>query len=377
MKNILLIGHNDIRLFLKDKVNYFWLIVVPVLFCFFMGFANRGPGSPSSPRPGVLLENQDEGFLGELLMQELIAQGLNVLGPDQANNAERGLRIPSNFTKAVQEREQVKVEFFKTKNSSLESAAMIELRLVRALIAVNAALIQRAIEADGGEVFDAEALKAALEQPNPVQVAVSFAGRRPVPAGFNQSLPGILVMFLMLNLLIFGGASLASERQTGVLKRLVVHPLKRQELVLGKIYGRFLLGLVQALFMLLFGQLVLNVPVFREPVGMVLIVAVYAWVCASFGVLIGATARNPDKIIGLCIMAALLMSALGGCWWPIEIVPDTFKIVAHLVPTGWAMDGFHRLISFGGTSAEIGTELGVLAGFAIVGSIIAGKLLRY
>ena len=71
------------------------------------------------------------------------------------------------------------------------------------------------------------------------------------------------------------------------------------------------------------------------------------------------------------------MSALGGCWWPLEIVPDTFKTLAHLVPAGWAMDAFHRLISFGGSTADIITPPAARVGFGILGSIAATKLLRY
>jgi ABC-type multidrug transport system permease subunit len=110
---------------------------------------------------------------------------------------------------------------------------------------------------------------------------------------------------------------------------------------------------------------------------MLLIVAAYCWTCASFGVLIGATAKNPDKIIGLCILAALLMAALGGCWWPMEIAPQWLQTAAHFVPAGWAMDGFHQLISFGGTFRDIGVEVLALVGFAVAGSLAAGRWLRY
>jgi len=377
MKQILLIAHNDIRMFLRDKVSWFWLIVVPIMFSFFMGFAARGPGKPQDPRPKVLIENRDEGFMGDLLVAELQAQDLFVLSEDQAEEAERGLRIPENFTATVQEKEQARVEFFTVNESRDPSAAMVELRLWRALIAVNAAIVGRALDAGDEAIRDEAALRLVLEQPNPVQVDAKFAGRRPVPVKFNQSLPGNLVMMVMLNLLIFGGTTLAGERQGGMLRRLVVHPIRRHELVWGKIYGRFLLGLVQSAVMLLFGAFVMKVPVFRDPLGMLLIVAAYCWTCASFGVLIGATAKNPDKITGLCILAALLMAALGGCWWPMEIAPQWLQTAAHFVPAGWAMDGFHQLISFGGTFRDIGIELLALVGFAVAGSLAAGRLLRY
>lgn len=377
MKSILVIAHNDIRMFLSEKTNWFWLIVVPLLFSFFMGFIARGPGEAHDPRPRVLIENNDEGFMGDVLVTELKAQDLDVLGADQADDAERGIRIPADFTATVREKEQAKLEFFTLNDTVDPSAAMVELRLWRALVAMNAAVVERAMEAGDEALSDEAGLKLVLERPNNVQVDAKYAGHRPVPVKFNQSLPGNLVMLVMLNLLIFGGASLAGERQEGVLRRLVVHPIHRQELVWGKIYGRFLLGLVQSSVLLLFGGIVLKVPVFNDPLGMLLLVAAYCWTCASFGVLIGATAKNPDKIIGLCILAALLMAAIGGCWWPLEIVPNWLRTASFFVPAGWAMNGFHQLITFGGTFRDIGWDLIALAGFAIAGSLAAGRLLRY
>lgn len=377
MNRILLIGHSDVCMFLREKFSWVWLMVVPILFSFFMGFAARGPGAPADPRPGVLIENRDEGFLGALLVTELQAQDLHVMGEDQADQAERGVRIPPDFTARVQRKEQARVEFFNLKDSQDPSAAMIELRLLRALVAVNAALVERAVDSGDEALANEAALRLVLERTNAVAVNASYAGRRPVPVKFNQSLPGNLVMMVMMNLLIFGGSSLAGERQGGVLRRLVVHPIRRRELVWGKIYGRFLLGLAQSTVMLVFGAVVLKVPVFRDPLGMALVVGAYAWTCASFGVLIGATAKNPDKIIGLCILAALLMAAVGGCWWPMEISPGWLQTAAHLVPTGWAMEGLHQLITFGGTFRDVGLQVLALCGFAVAGSVAAGRLLRY
>lgn len=377
MKRILLLGHHDIRLFLREKVAFVWLLGVPLLFSFFMGFANRAPGNPRNPAPAVRLENLDEGELGALLVQGLEAQGLNVLGPEQAGEAKRGVRIPTDFSEAVGRRETVKVEFFQTEGSGEPAAALIEARLVRALVAFNAALAEGAIESGNRVLTNRAQLSALLDRPRPVRLETRFAGRKPVPVGFNQSLPGVLVMFLMMNGLIFGGAALAGERQSGVLRRLVVHPIRRHEFVLGKIYGRFLLAGLQALVLLSVGRFALGVPVFEQPGAMLLVVGTYGWTCAAGGVLIGASATNPDKVIGLCILCSLLMAAIGGCWWPVEIGPAWMRTLALSVPTGWAMAALHGLITFGGSVGDIGAELGVLAGFAAATTIGAWRLLRY
>ena len=59
-------------------------------------------------------------------------------------------------------------------------------------------------------------------------------------------MPGYIVMFTLINLLMYGGISLTVERTSGVLRRIAVHPIAKWQLVVGKILGRFLLGLVQS-----------------------------------------------------------------------------------------------------------------------------------
>lgn len=375
MKRILQIGHNDVRIFLRMKAGYVWLFLVPLVFVYFFGMAFRGPGAPANPQPPVLIENRDTGFLGTLLMQELDAQGMRLVDQTRRDEAERGIRIPTNFTDRVLKTEPVKVEFFQAEGSGVESAFLIELRLIRAIVALNSHLFELASR-NAGPINEPE-LRALAQAENPVSLKAQFAGRNPIPAGFNQSLPGTLVQFLIMNLMIFGGASIAGERSDGVLRRLAVHPIRRWELVVGKVYGRFLLGLVQIVFFLLLGQFIFKVNLGPNLPAILLTLCLYAWLAASLGVWIGAVVKNEDKIIGLCVLASAVMAALGGCWWPLEIVPSAFQVAARCVPTGWAMETLHQLISFGGGWEAVLPKLGVLALFAAGANIGAARMFRY
>ena len=375
MKRVLQIGHNDIRLFLRMKAGYVWFFVVPLVFVYFFGMAFRGPGDPANPRPSVLIENRDTGFLGTLLMEELDAQGMRLVDQTKRDEAERGIRIPADFTAKVIKTEPVKVEFFQVEGSGAESAFLIELRLIRAVVAMNSHLFELASRSN--EPINEGELRAMAKAENLVSLKTQFAGRNPTPSGFNQSLPGTLVQFLMMNLMIFGGASVAGERAAGVLRRLAVYPIRRWELVIGKVYGRFLLGGVQIIFFLLLGQFIFKVNLGQNLFAILLTLGLYAWVAASLGVWIGAVVKNEDKIIGLCVLASSIMAALGGCWWPLEIVPATLQVIAHCVPTGWAMDALHQLISFGGGWETVLPKLGVLALFAAGANIGAAKMFRY
>jgi ABC-type multidrug transport system permease subunit len=376
MKRILDIGHTDLRLFLKNKSAYVWLFVVPLAFVYFMGFANRGPGNPYNRTPPVLVENADTNFLGRIFLDELSAQNMWLLDPTNRETAARVIRIPAGFTDNALHLKPTTLKFLKRDDSGEADTALIELRLVRALIAMNGHLLEAATQTNHTGGFTEEQLRQIMGRPNPVSLDAKFAGRKPVPTGFNFSLPGNLVMYLMMNLLIFGGTTVAAERRNGVIKRLMVLPVTHLELVLGKIYGLMLLGGVQILFFLVVGKFVFHVNLGANLPAVALTLIIFAWVAASLGVLVGAITIAEDRVVGISVLASLLMAAVSGCWWPLEIGPPVLKTMALCTPDGWALQALHQLISFGSGFDAILVPLAVLLVFGVTANLLAARFLR-
>lgn len=376
MRRILNIGHTDLRLFLRRKSSFIWLFLMPLAFIYFMGFANHGPDAPGNRRPRVLVENADTNFLGRIFGEELGAQGLRLLQPGETADAAGEIRIPADFTSRAMRGEQTKLRFLKHEDAGEGDAAIIELRLVRALVALNGHLLEAGAQTNAPEALSEAPLRALLAATNPVSLEASFAGRKPVPAGFNFSLPAILVMYLMMNLLIFGGATIAAERRNGVIRRLMTSPTARMELVQGKIYGLMLLGAVQILFFLAVGKFAFHVNLGANLPAVTLTLLVFAWVAGSLGVLVGSLTVAEDRVIGICVLSSLVMSALGGCWWPLEIAPPAQKIAALFLPTGWALQALHRLISFGSGFESALVPLSVLVAFGVGANLLAARFFR-
>jgi ABC-2 type transport system permease protein len=374
MKAIFEIARNDLRLFLRERTSWIWLVVVPLAFVYFMGFAARGPGGPVTPTAEVRIENLDPGFMGRLLLEALGEQGLRVVAPDHAG-VKRGITIPADFTERVLARQRVDLDFFKVGDADDAAAAMVELRLVRALIVMNSLLVEHAIARDAAAPTE-EALRELLNRENPVSLRSSFAGRKPMPVGFSLSLPGNLVMYLLLNLMVFGGASVAAERRNGVMRRLMTQPVRKLDLVMGKVSGLILLGLVQVGIFLLIGQFLLGVNIRDHWFAILVTLGIYVWVAASLGVLAGSLIKAEEKVIGVCLLVSLPMAALGGCWWPLEVAPPALQSIALVFPTGWAMAALHQLITFGSGFAGAKEEIAVLALYGVAANLAAARWFR-
>ena len=95
--------------------------------------------------------------------------------------------------------------------------------------------IQRAVIGLSGDVIAMEAkgitpsragFRGSGGRPREISLAVSSAGKRKVaPIGFEQAVPGMLVMFAMLVMLNVGGVTILTERRLGILRRLASAPM--------------------------------------------------------------------------------------------------------------------------------------------------------
>src|SRR5205823_9393255 len=100
----------------------------------------------------------------------------------------------------------------------------------------------------------------ATDPPGPFVVTKTTLGAsaREVTAGFQRSVPSYMVMFVFLNLLV-SGAGIAEERKLGLLRRLGMAPIARRDIVLGKVLGRFFIGWIQIVWMLVAGRLLCSI----------------------------------------------------------------------------------------------------------------------
>ena len=381
MKNIIFIAWQDVRNQLRQGSTLLWVFLMPPIFFYFIGTVTGGfssglSGSQASPltviaeAPGFLQEQIDQ----RLTDNDFAADWVEVYEPsDEEESATRTLTIDANLSEKVLADEQVTVTY-ETKANSL-TRQFEEIRIQRALYTALADIVI----ADVTEgPLSAEALITLNNTPRVWQLEVSPAGERlDIPSGFQQAVPGILVMFTLLVLLTSSGTMLVQERTQGLLRRLASTPISKAELVGGKWDGRMMLAAVQISVALAFGTFLFKMD-WGPNLGMVILVLV-AWggFCASAGLWLGTVAKTEAQAGGLGVLAANGLAALGGCWWPIEVTPDWMQFIQKLLPTGWTMDALHKLISFQSGAAAVIPNIVMLVVAAAVFGGLAVRNFRY
>lgn len=222
-------------------------------------------------------------------------------------------------------------------------------------------------------IADARLARAvAPEATRPVPSRVYDGGReRQPPIGFHYTAPSNLVLFLMVSGLI-SCTGVLMMRQTGITRRLLATPARTGELVALVLVGPAQVMVVQAGFLLACTALAFRVP-WGDPWAVIGLTASTIAVSLSLTLLMATLFRTPQQAFSLAPLLSIAAGMLGGCMWPLSIVPAWLRDVGHLLPTAWAMDGYVDLV-FGNAGVvdvlpQIGVLLAMAAVFATVGAI--------
>jgi len=379
---IALLAKTDLKLALKNRSTILWLFIMPAVFFYFIGTVTQGGMNFVDSTVKLVVENNDDGFLSRHLEARLEENLFAVIRaqeiPPTAQGEEplkfRKLVIPSDFTEQLREDNQVTISFEGLRNGFSNQYDFF--RVQKAAFSVLGDLI--VVKSIGSDISSAT-LALATAEPRPTQLLVEPAGRQmQIPSGFQQAIPGTLVMFTLLVLLTSGAAMLVDDREKQLLRRLASAPLTRGQVVMGKWAGRMALATVQIAVAI--G--VSFTPLFDMHWGQALpmvVVILLAWgaLCTSLALLLGSLAKTENQAANLGALTTMVLAALGGCWWPIEVAPMWMQQLQMFTPTGWTMDALHKLISFDMAWQSAIPHMATLIGATFLVGWLASRRFRF
>lgn len=389
---ILTLGMLDLRLATRDKPALFWMVLLPVALMWVFGRAMSGGGERARPQAEIAVVTEDDGFLAPLYLEALAREGVAIRAiseaqADSAAAASTVLRIPAGFTASVLAARPVELPLEPPRDSNTRLGPLAEIRIWEAVIGFLTTLRVTERElgtrvAGGGAGTDSLLVSARYREVAARARAVSViaadgAAGSPVPSGFGHSVPAVLTQSVLMMTVIYGAVFLAMEKVDGALRRQGTLPVSRGDIVLGKLLGRFLLAAAQIAVLVAVATLFYGARWGRDPGGLLVALAAFALCCAALGLLGGAIFRTPEQAGALGWIAPLVMAALGGCWWPLEIVPRGMQLAGHVSPAAWAMDAFHGLITYGGTLGDIVVPVLALLAFTAAATAAAARWLRW
>ena len=378
----------DLSQMFRDKRSLLFLVVMPIAFTFFMGFAYRntnGNTNTDTRIPLAIVNPEPDAMLNKAFAARLASSTtmrvVSMNNADAMTTLHKGevagvLIIPVGFSQQASAGKEAQLTLI-ADTTSAQGQSLYQ------LLRVPVSQLMSAVEISRETVDIVGAAKPANEQSTAFELAWSkwneaskislvkieqaVAKTSPDWTGgnpYNQSSPGILVQFAIFGL-VTSAQILVQEKKSRTLQRLITTAMQPWEIVAGHMLAMFAITFLQTAMLVVFGQFVLKVNYLHEPLGtLFLSVALGLWV-ASMGLLIGVVAKEEQQVILYSMVAMFLFSALGGTWFPLETTGGAFAAIGKAMPSAWAMNGLQNILIRGLGLESVWMAVGILSAYAL------------
>ncbi len=148
----------------------------------------------------------------------------------------------------------------------------------------------------------------------------------------NYMIPGLIGMLLMLVSTLLAAAAIVRERERGTMEHLIVMPIRRWELILGKILPFVVFGFFDIMLITAVGALWFKVPFRGDLLLLFTLASVFLFTTLGLGLFVSTTARTQQQAMMTAYFIALPTMILSGLIFPIESMPKVIQLLTYLFP---------------------------------------------
>jgi ABC-2 type transport system permease protein len=378
LKHSLRIAQKDLTELFRNRLGLVLLIVMPLFMMVMVGFIYPTNGTISDLQIGVV--NKDSGFHGDFNASQGFLTGLNQINDkthmlimthlssvddlkDQVQRGvlEGGIVIPANFSESVMTGQQGTIIIV-----SDESNPQISATIRGALTGVfNAMGTQLAIQ----KVAPLNATNAlAVVQPFSIQTQGVVSGN---PSYFDFIAPGIMAMTVMMSVMTGLPVAISQEKEIGTMDGMMVAPVNRLSILLGKTIAQTMRGLIQGVIILALAIGIFGVAIQGSIllVFALLLLGVFSFV--GLGIVITSFTKDQETAQMLMMTLMFPMMFLSGIFFPIQQMPWYMQTISQFLPLTYASDALRKVMVLGAGVSQITNELIILIAFGVIMIAIA------
>jgi ABC-2 type transport system permease protein len=386
MKRALFITLNEVRMYLQDKADLAFGLLLPIVTFALMYGAF---GGQTMFKATARVVNEDGGIYSVQLIEKLDkVKGIDVelLKASEADTKlERSdlllvLFIPSGFSDTLISGGKAELVFKQRGNGGQEGQILSS--IIRGVVEemnqgfqvrsqVKSNLQGKGIPENSIEVTVQNLLDKERQQPT-LGVTEEVMGGS--PDFISLYLPGIVTMYVLFSLTMSARA-IVEERRRGTLERLLTTRLNAGELFIGKFLSTVARGFVQTLILLVLSYAVFQLFTPLSFLASLVISLVFVAAAAALGMIIASIARTEDAANWIAVVFTMFMVMMGGTFFQVA-EGSVLATIGKVSINTYANEAFRTLISEGGSLGDAVQPLVVMAGVAVVGLIISRLIFK-
>ncbi len=399
LKHIWFIALKDLKLFATDRGALFFFIIFPFLFIALFSFMNIGVTEDTRLELNVVTREAEGGLSYQIIGAMVTTESQLEPGQPQIvwledyGEAYRMvedeeiagfLAFPSGFTEGIMSGSGTELEVIANAEAINDRAALqglaqaISSQVGSVYVAANATIAlmieQGIIAPDDTAEIDRVIGQIISSQEARGESFISFeteeVGEVEVENPANFVISGYLVMFVFFAAAT-GAEAIVRERQNHTLERLLASSVRRESILGGIFTGTAAKGLIQIAIFWVVGILLFDADLGLSPAAVIILSILMVLMSSAFAVMLATLVKTQRSAGSIAVLTALVLAPLGGCWWPLFILPPWMQSLAKITPHGWANTGFNKLMLFGADFSAVVPEMLALAGFALIFGLVA------
>lgn len=398
-KNILQITGKDLLEFFRNRMELVAFIIMPVFMMVMTGYIF--PSGTSLKNITLAVVQNDKGNTSEDIVTVLENMKLGdkndniFLIERQSGNLEGAkeelkkgnlnaiLIIPEDFSSNIEEsRQGILTLIIDQSNPQISSILTGMMEKIVDGLASNVAIAKlmgvMTKQLSTGEVlpFGSTVQSSPESSPNPEALIKPFIikteGLVPGEQNYFQFMaPGIIAMVVVMAVMIGLAASISREKELGTLDGILVAPISRLCIILGKALSQTTRGLLQGSIVLLLSIFLFGVKIHGSIplVALLLFLGVFSFI--GLGILISAIAAEQETAMMIMMTLTFPMIFLSGVFFPIEQMPGFMQVISKILPLTYTIEALRKVIILGAGISSLGKELTILITFGAITLAIA------
>jgi ABC-2 type transport system permease protein len=380
------IAWKDLVELFRNRFGLVLLIVMPLFMMVMVGFIYQSNGASNLP---VAIVNEDVAFGNSTLPSQLFITGLQQINNQthflQFSNAtsvadlkdmiqkgtlDGGIVIPSNFSQSILTGQQGTI-IVVSDNSNPQGAIQVQ---TYSQIYVNQwgiLMAQQNVQTLSPLVNKTNSL--AIVSPYRTQLEGVVSGNA---NAFSFIAPGIMAMTVMMSVMTGLPVAISQEKEIGTMDGMMVAPINRLSIILGKTLAQTARGLIQGVIILLLSVGIFGV-VIQGSILLVfglLLLGVFSFV--GLGIVITSFTKDQETAQMLMMTLMFPMMFLSGVFFPIQQMPWFMQDIASFLPLTYASSALRKVMVLGAGIPQISNELIILVVFGAIMIAIAVPVFR-
>ncbi len=336
---------------LRDPMTLFFMFFPPLIEMIAFGYALDN----DVKHMATVILDEDRTVESRLFVDRLVntetfrvtgeAQNLTELAASlRRGQAYVGVQIPHGFTRELHAGRTARVQVLIDGSSS-----------TIALQALNTAM----------GVTLRESLVALLRQTGRKDIPIEIRPQvlyNPAMRSPNFFVPGVIGVVLQIATTFATAMSIVRERERGTLEQLLVSPLSRWGLMLGKLTPYLVIGMAMATGLFAIMRFVFDVPITGSLTALYVSTLLYIFALLSLGLLISTKAQNQIQALQMSMIFIMPSVFFSGFIFPRETMPWIFQAIGLCLPTTYFIELMRAIILRGAGLGEFWPHVAMLAG---------------